>query len=296
MAGGSGTRLHPMTQVISKHLLPLYDKPMVYYPLSTLMLGGIDEILVISTPHDLPLYRELLDDGSQLGITIDYAEQPSPDGIAQAFLIGEGFIGDDDVALILGDNVFYGDNLSILMEQAVAENDGATVFGYHVKNPERFGVAAFDEEGQVTEIQEKPDDPRSNVAITGMYLYDNQVVDIAHDLEPSDRGELEITAVNNAYLEQGRLQLQTLGRGYAWLDTGTPEGLIEASSFIATIERRQGLKIACLEEVAYRKGFIDLGQLEKLARSVPNEGYRRYLQQLVDQEQGNGQPWTRRRG
>lgn len=279
LAGGSGTRLHPVTRVVSKQLLPVYDKPMVYYPLATLMLAGVRDILVISTPHDLPLYERLLGTGEELGLRIRYAPQPTPGGIAQAFLIGADFIGDESVALVLGDNVFYGHGMANLLQESVRANDGATIFGYYVKDPGRYGVAAFDEHGNVTGIEEKPAKPKSNYAITGIYVYDNDVVSIAKSLKPSARGELEITDVNNAYLARGKLKLVKLGRGTAWLDTGTHASLLEAGQFIATIEHRQGLKVACLEEIAYRMGFIDRKQLEALAESYTND-YREYLRSL----------------
>lgn len=284
LAGGTGTRLHPVTRVVNKHLLPIYDKPMVHYPLSTLMLAGIRDVLVITTPRDRPLYEELLGDGSDLGISIAYAEQPEPRGIPEAFLIGEGFVGDDDVALILGDNVFHGHGLAPILQEAVEDNDGATVFGYFVSDPERYGVADLDADGRIQGVVEKPDDPPSNYAITGLYLYDSSVVDKAARLTPSDRGELEITDLNRQYLDADRLDLVKLGRGFAWLDTGTHESLIEASSFIATIERRQGLKVACLEEVAYRMGYIDDEQLARLAKDAPNEDTRTYLERLLAEE------------
>lgn len=282
LAGGSGTRLHPITKVVSKQLLPIYDKPMVHYPLSTLMLAGIRDVLVISTPHDLPLYRALLGDGSDLGIRIEYAEQPRPGGIAQAFLVGRSFVGDDPVALILGDNVFYGQGLGTALRDAVDENPGATVFGYYVRDPERYGVAVFDDQDRVVDIEEKPARPRSNWAITGLYLYDNRVVDIAAGLEPSARGELEITDVNREYLRRGDLRLVRLGRGTAWLDTGTPHALMDAGTFIATVEDRQGLKVACLEEVAWRMGYIDDAALARLASEQPPETGE-YLRSLLKQ-------------
>ncbi|HEX2022230.1 MAG TPA: glucose-1-phosphate thymidylyltransferase RfbA [Candidatus Thermoplasmatota archaeon] len=282
LAGGSGTRLHPVTRVVSKQLLPVYDKPMVFYPLSTLMLAGIRQILVISTPHDLPMYRRLLGDGSQLGLEISYAEQPRPGGLAQAFLIGREFVGRDDVTLVLGDNIFYAQGLSALLQQAVRENRGATVFGYRVRDPQRYGVAEFDAQGRVLGIEEKPKAPKSNYAITGLYVYDNQVLDIAAGLKPSARGELEITDVNNEYLRRGQMKLVKFGRGTAWLDTGTHQSLLEAGNFIATIEHRQGLKVACLEEVAFRMGFIDRAQLDRLAKESPDD-LRAYLTALDPQ-------------
>jgi glucose-1-phosphate thymidylyltransferase len=282
LAGGSGTRLWPVTRVVSKQLLPVYDKPMVYYPLSTLMLAGIRDILVISTPHDLPHYRELLGDGHELGMKFTYAEQPHPGGLAQAFLIGKQFIGKDSVTLVLGDNIFYGHAMSELLQRMVAENQGGTIFGYYVRDPERYGVAEFDAQGQVVGLEEKPRQPRSNYAVTGLYIYDNEVVRIAEGLKPSARGELEITDVNKEYLRQGRLKLVKLGRGTAWLDTGTHASLLEAASFIATVENRQGLKIACVEEVAWRMGFIDERQLRALASKYKGE-YHDYIVGLPQQ-------------
>jgi len=277
LAGGSGTRLHPVTHVVSKQLLPIYDKPMIYYPLSVLLLAGIQDILIISTPIDLPGFQRLLGNGSQWGISFSYAEQPRPEGLAQAFVIGSNFVGSDPVCLILGDNIFYGYGVTNKVSQAVQMTTGATIFGYWVKDPQRYGVAAFDAEGRVVDIEEKPLHPKSNWAVTGLYFYDNRVVDIAAGLKPSARGELEITDVNRAYLESGDLFLEKLGRGVAWLDTGTPESLLEASNFIETIEKRQGLKIACVEEVAYRKGFIDAAHLEKLAAAYGKSAYGAYL-------------------
>lgn len=276
LAGGSGTRLHPITKAVSKQLLPIYDKPMVHYPLSTLLLAGIRDILVISTPRDLPQYRDLLGDGKDLGIKITYTEQPHPGGLAQAFLIGRDFIGDHPVTLVLGDNVFYGDGMSKLLQAAVHNNRGATIFGYHVKDPQRYGVAEFDEGGNVVHIEEKPKEPKSNYAIVGLYIYDNDVLDIASKLKPSARGELEITAVNNEYLKRGKLRLAKFGRGTAWLDTGTHDSLLEASTFIATLEHRQGLKVSCLEEIAWRMHYIDDEQLRHLAGQYKGE-YRDYL-------------------
>jgi glucose-1-phosphate thymidylyltransferase len=286
LAGGSGTRLHPATLAISKQLLPVYDKPMVYYPLSTLMLAGLREVLVISTPQDTPRFQQLLGDGSQWGMHIDYAVQPSPDGLAQAFLIGEKFIGDDPSALVLGDNIFYGHDLFTLLRSAEAQPAGATVFAYHVQDPERYGVVEFGPDGKAISIEEKPQRPRSNYAVTGLYFYDQQVVEIAKTVKPSARGELEITAIQQAYLERGQLSVQIMQRGYAWLDTGTHESLMDAGQFIATLETRQGLKIACPEEIAWRNGFIDDAQLERLAEPLKKNGYGRYLLQVLHDGRG----------
>lgn len=281
LAGGSGTRLYPATLVISKQLLPVFDKPMVYYPLSTLMLAGIREILVISTPHDIPLYEELLGDGSKWGLEIQYAVQPSPDGLAQAFIIGESFINDAPSALVLGDNIFYGHSFQELLSSANARKAGATIFAYHVQNPERYGVAEFNNQGQVLSLEEKPVQPKSNYAITGLYFYDNKVIDYAKQIQPSGRGELEITDLNRIYLEQGALSVKLMGRGYAWLDTGTHESLIEAHQFVQTIENRQGLKIACPEEIAFNQNWIDSSQIKKLAAPMIKSGYGQYLMQVI---------------
>jgi len=282
LAGGSGTRLYPLTLVTSKQLLPVYDKPMIYYPLSILMLAGIQEILIISTPEDLPRFEELLGDGSQFGIELSYETQPSPDGLAQAFIIGEEFIGDDNVALILGDNIFYGNHLTSLLKEAVNNEDRATVFGYYVDDPERFGIVDFDEEGQVTSIEEKPDNPKSNYAVTGLYFYDNRVVDFAKNLKPSDRGELEITDLNKIYLEEGDLDVQLLGRGFAWLDTGKMDTLLEAAEFVRTIEHRQGIKISALEEIAYRNNWIDKETLLESAEKYGNSPYGQFLKKVAE--------------
>jgi glucose-1-phosphate thymidylyltransferase len=286
LAGGLGTRLYPVTRVISKHLLPIYDKPMVFYPLSSLMLAGIRDILVVSTPQDLPMYRQLLGDGSELGLSLSYAQQPTPGGIAQVFIIGREFVGSDSVTLILGDNIFYGQGLSGLFQKAVAENSGATIFGYSVKDPERYGVAEFSKEGRLIAIVEKPRQPMSNYAITGLYIYDNEILHIAAGLKPSTRGELEITDVNKEYLRRGRLKFIKFGRGVAWLDTGTADALLETSQYFAAVERRQGLKVACLEEVAYRMGYIDAEQVKALAAKY-NGDYRTYLENVASEPLGS---------
>ena len=284
LAGGSGTRLYPATLSISKQIIPIYDKPMIYYPLSTLMLAGIREILIISTPRDIHLYQELLGDGHQLGLNLSYAIQPKPEGLAQAFIIGEDFIGNDNVCLILGDNIFFGYGFTKILESAAAVKDGAVIFGYRVSEPQRYGIVEFDKDGNVISIEEKPKKPKSDYAVVGLYFYSNDVVEKAKSLKPSKRGELEITDLNNLYLKENRLKVMLLGRGFAWLDTGTHESLLDASNFIATIERRQGLKVACIEEIAYRKGFISKRQLLKLAQPLKKNQYGQYLLKIAEEK------------
>jgi glucose-1-phosphate thymidylyltransferase len=293
LAGGSGTRLYPLTHVVSKQLLPIYDKPLIYYPLSTLMLSGIREILLISTPEDIGRFQDLLGDGSRWGLNLSYAVQPSPDGLAQAFLIGREFVGDSPVALVLGDNVFYGQGFGEAVRRAASREEGATVFGYYVRDPERYGVVEFDSAGSAVSLEEKPERPKSHYAVTGLYFYDNQVLDIAQDLEPSPRGELEITDVNVEYMNRGQLQVELMGRGMAWLDTGTHEALQQATSFIETIENRQGLKISCPEEIAYRMGYISAEQVERLAEPMKKNGYGQYLLEMIQStELAPGSPAT----
>lgn len=294
LAGGAGTRLHPVTRGISKQLLPIYDKPLIYYPLSALMLAGIRDILVITTPEDQAAFRRLLGNGSEFGINLDYAQQPSPDGLAQAFLIGEEFIGRERVCLVLGDNIFYGQGLSLMLQQASERASGATIFGYLVKDPERFGVVEFDSEMRAISLVEKPTAPASNYAVTGLYFYDNDVIDIARKVKPSARGELEITSVNRTYLERGDLSVQVLGRGFAWLDTGTHESLLEASQFVETIERRQGYKIACLEEIAFYQGWLDIAALERAGQQFGKSGYGAYLLRLAKEQREKAHSLARR--
>jgi glucose-1-phosphate thymidylyltransferase len=287
LAGGSGTRLHPITKGVSKQMLPIYDKPMIFYPISVLMLSGIRDILIISTPNDLPFYQQLLGDGSDYGVCFSYEEQPSPDGLAQAFLIGERFIGNDNVSLVLGDNIFYGQHFSDKLLSAVNRSNGATIFGYHVKDPQRFGVVDFDKSGKALSIEEKPSKPKSEYAVTGLYFYDNDVINIARDVKPSHRGELEITDINNAYLKRGDLNVELLGRGFAWLDTGTHDSLLDAGQFVQTIEQRQGLKVACLEEIAFHQGWIAADLLEKQGLSMSKTAYGQYLLDLLVEGDSN---------
>lgn len=282
LAGGSGTRLYPLTKAISKQIMPVYDKPMIYYPLSTLMLAGIREILIISTPRDLPVFKDLLGDGAQLGLSFSYCVQEKPNGLAEAFLLGADFIGDDCVALVLGDNIFYGQSFSRLLLEIAKRDKGATIFGYYVRNPREYGVVEFDETGKALSIEEKPEHPKSNYAVPGLYFYDNDVVRIAREIRPSARGELEITSVNNAYLERGDLRVEVMGRGFAWLDTGTHDSLLDAADFVAAFQKRQGLYVSCIEEIAYKRGFIDAAQLKKLAEPLMKTDYGRYLAEVAD--------------
>jgi len=289
LAGGSGTRLNPLTKTMSKQIIPIYDKPMIYYPLSTLMLAGIKDILIISTPQDLPKFRELFGDGQEIGLNLAYREQPKPEGIAQAFIIGEEFIGKDSVCLILGDNIFYGHSLSVTLQKMASLERGACIFGYWVANPQRYGVVEFNKNNEVIRIEEKPKQPKSNYAVPGLYFYDNEVINIAKNLKPSARRELEITDINLAYLKNGNLKVELLGRGYAWLDTGTPDSLLDASNYIATMERRQGLKIGCIEEVAFRMGYIDKGQFEEIIDRMPENDYKKYLAMILREEKNKGE-------